>query len=288
MKRPYLTKQNGKYEIKVRTCGGSLDLKQFTALRDIADNYGSGKIHLTVRQEVLLFDIEEDHLEEALRKLEDAGLRGGSAGFRVRNIVCCVGQRCKNSVLDVTGLAQDLDEKYGERELPGAVKIAMGSCPYPCTRPYLNDIGIIARAYPVVDLEKCEGSAKCVEACPMKAISINEDNKAVINRKKCKMCGRCINTCPLSAIYAKEKGLTVVVGGRGTWPALKGEILAEMLEPRDIVPLVGKILDYYEQNALSHEKRLRPFVKRIGIEKMRKDILDTDKPVGQRWREAML
>ena len=288
MKRPYLMKQNGKYEIKVRTCAGSLDASQLAALREIADNYADGKIHLTVRQEVLLFDIEESHVDEALKKLEEVGLRGGSAGPRVRNIVCCVGERCKNCVQNVTGLAEELDKKYGELELPGAVKIAIGGCPFPCTRPYFNDIGIIGRAYPVVDVDKCDGCGKCVETCPMDAITINGDMKAVINRKKCKMCGRGINTCPISAIYAEEKGFSVLVGGRGTWPAFKGETLAEMLEPEDVVPLVGKLLDYYKQNALPQEKRLRPFVKRIGIEKMRKEILGTEKPVGQRWREAKL
>ncbi len=288
MKRPYLMKQNGKYEIKVRTCAGSLDASQLAALREIADNYADGKIHLTVRQEVLLFDIEESHVDEALKKLEEVGLRGGSAGPRVRNIVCCVGERCKNCVQNVTGLAEDLDKKYGELELPGAVKIAIGGCPFPCTRPYFNDIGIIGRAYPIVDVEKCDGCGKCVESCLMNAITLDENMKAVINRKKCKMCGRGINTCPISAIYAEEKGFSVLVGGRGTWPAFKGETLAEMLEPEDVVPLVGKLLDYYKQNALSQEKRLRPFVKRIGIEKMRKEILGTEKPVGQRWREAKL
>ena len=288
MKRPYLMKQDGKYEIKVRICAGLLDVSQFAALKEIADNYGSGKIHLTVRQEVLLFDIEEAHVDKALKKLGEVGLRGGSAGFRVRNIVCCVGERCKNCVQNVTGLAEDLDKKYGERELPGAVKIAIGGCPFPCTRPYFNDIGIIGRAYPIVDVEKCDGCGKCVETCLMKAITINGNMKAVINRKKCKMCGRGINTCPISAVYAKEKGFTILVGGRGTWPAFKGEILAEILEREDVVALVGKILDYYEQNALPHEKRLRPFVKRIGIEKIRKEILGTEKPVGQRWREAKL
>lgn len=288
MKRPYLMKQDGKYEIKVRTCGGLLDVSQLAVLREIADNYGSDKIHLTVRQEVLLFDVEESHVDEALKKLEEVGLRGGSSGFRVRNIVCCVGERCKNCVQDVTGLAEELDKKYGELELPGAVKIAIGGCPFPCTRPYFNDIGIIGRAYPVIDEEKCDGCGKCVEVCHMNAITINENMKAVINRKKCKMCGRCINTCPTSAIYAKEKGFTIMVGGHGTWPAFKGEILAEMLEHEDVVLLVGKILDYYKQNAFPNEKRLRPFVKRIGIEKMRKEILGTEKRVGQRWREAKL
>lgn len=288
MKRPYLIKQDGAYEIKVRTCAGLLDINQLAALREIASDYGSGEIHLTIRQEVLLLDIKENYLEEALKRLEGVGLRGGSAGPRVRNIVCCVGVRCKNCVQDVVGLAKELDRKYGEMELPGAVKVAIGGCPFPCTRPNFNDIGIIGRAYPIVDEEKCDGCGKCVETCLMKAIAVNENMKAVINRNKCKMCGRCMNTCPISAVYAEEKGFSIVVGGRGTWPAFKGDILAEIVRMEEVVPLVGKILEYYKANALPHEKRLRPFVKRIGIGTMRQEILGTEKPVGKRWREARL
>jgi dissimilatory sulfite reductase (desulfoviridin) alpha/beta subunit len=63
------------------------------------------------------------------------------------------------------------------------------------------------------------------------------------------------------------------LGGCGSWPAFSGEILANMIKVEDTVPLVGRILEYYKENALPEEKRLRPFVKRTGIEKLRKELL---------------
>nr|HDN00123.1 4Fe-4S dicluster domain-containing protein [Deltaproteobacteria bacterium] len=272
-KRPYLTKTDGEYEIKVRVKAGCLSTDQIEAIRDISKDYGSGEIHLTVRQEVLLFNIREEFVEQALKRLDAVNLKGGSAGFRVRNITCCVGARCKNCAWDPLALARELDEKFGEMELPGAVKIAVSGCPFPCNRPQLNDIGIIGRVKPSVDIDKCDGCGKCIEVCKMKAITLNEQNRAVINQKKCKLCGRCMLNCPISAISEDRQGVTIVLGGCGSWPAFSGEILANMIKVEDTVPLVGRILEYYKENALPEEKRLRPFVKRTGIEKLRKELL---------------
>lgn len=268
-----MTKRNGRYEIKVRTCGGMLDTFQLETLKDIATDWGCGELHLTHRQEVLLPEIKEQYIEDALKKLEKVGLTGGSAGLRVRNIVACTGGRYKNCVHDTIGIARELDKKYGEMPLPGAVKINIAGCAFPCTRPQFDDIGIIGRARPLVDEKECDGCGKCADLCLMKAIIINEENKAVIDRDKCKMCGRCIQNCPIYAITAEEKGFTILLGGRGSWPAFSGEILAKMIKDEDVVPLVGSILEYYKKNALPKEKRLRPFVKRIGIEKLKEELI---------------
>ncbi len=272
--RPYLIKQDGKFEIKVRVKAGFLNLEQLQAIKDISEKYGAKEVHLTVRQEVLLLDIEEEHVEDALKELEAVGLRGGSAGFRVRNVTCCIGNRCKNCAWDPVSLARELDERYGEIELPGAIKIGVSGCPFPCTRPQLNDIGIIGRIKPQVDKERCDGCGKCIEVCKMKAIILDDQNKAIINESKCKMCGRCMLNCPISAIYAEKQGVTVLIGGHGSWPPFSGEILAKMIKVEDTVPLVGRILEYYKTNALPTEKRLRPLVKRVGIENLRKELLD--------------
>jgi heterodisulfide reductase subunit A-like polyferredoxin len=66
-----------------------------------------------------------------------------------------------------------------------------------------------------VDIEKCNGCGRCVEACSFKAIilrdieKIFEDismnmKKAFINPAICKGCGRCATTCRLKAITARH------------------------------------------------------------------------------------
>ena len=50
----------------------------------------------------------------------------------------------------------------------------------------------------VVDTEKCTGCESCVDACPVKAISM-VDSKATIS-DECIDCGACVDECPLEAI----------------------------------------------------------------------------------------
>ncbi len=273
-KRPYLGKRGDKYELKVRISTGNLNADQVLAIKEVAEKYGSGEIHLTARQEVLIFDLEEAHIEDALSRLEEAGLKGGSAGMRVRNIMSCVGNRCKNCAWDTAALAREIDEKYGEMDLPGAVKMSVAGCPFPCIRPQLNDIGIIGRTRPrMEDIDKCKGCGLCAKICKVGAISISDDKKSVTDHNICAMCGRCILYCPSSARIVDKVGVTITIGGGGSWHVEEGPVLVDMLEIEKVVPLIGKILDYYKANALPNEKRLRPFVKRIGIEKLKEDLL---------------
>jgi Fe-S-cluster-containing hydrogenase component 2 len=50
-----------------------------------------------------------------------------------------------------------------------------------------------------VDKEKCSGCGPCVEACPVEAIKI-EDNQAVVDADTCIDCGACVDACPNSAL----------------------------------------------------------------------------------------
>lgn len=50
-----------------------------------------------------------------------------------------------------------------------------------------------------VDPDKCTGCGACVDACPVEAISLNDD-VAVVDEDTCTECGLCVDECPNDAI----------------------------------------------------------------------------------------
>jgi NAD-dependent dihydropyrimidine dehydrogenase PreA subunit len=55
----------------------------------------------------------------------------------------------------------------------------------------------------VVDVEKCEGRADCVEACPNGSITIDA-NVAVVNKDDCIDCSACVEACTKHAIVLAD------------------------------------------------------------------------------------
>ncbi len=51
-----------------------------------------------------------------------------------------------------------------------------------------------------IDKSKCAGCGACVRTCPLEAIHIGKDGKAIIDKKKCQKCGECKEVCPFGAI----------------------------------------------------------------------------------------
>lgn len=46
----------------------------------------------------------------------------------------------------------------------------------------------------------CVSCGSCLKKCPVKAISIPDGLKAIINLNKCVGCGKCAKTCPAGII----------------------------------------------------------------------------------------
>jgi MinD superfamily P-loop ATPase len=60
-------------------------------------------------------------------------------------------------------------------------------------------------ALPRVSAEKCNACGECAKVCFRKAISFDENDKAMIFRRRCvgaDACGRCLNACGNEAITA--------------------------------------------------------------------------------------
>jgi ferredoxin len=50
-----------------------------------------------------------------------------------------------------------------------------------------------------VDSEKCTRCGLCVDACPVEAITL-ENDKAKVDEEKCTECSQCVEQCPNEAI----------------------------------------------------------------------------------------
>ncbi|MHC4177705.1 MAG: indolepyruvate ferredoxin oxidoreductase subunit alpha [Planctomycetota bacterium] len=51
----------------------------------------------------------------------------------------------------------------------------------------------------IVDAETCTGCEACVDACPVEAISM-QDDIAVVDADSCTDCESCVEVCPVEAI----------------------------------------------------------------------------------------
>jgi ferredoxin len=54
-----------------------------------------------------------------------------------------------------------------------------------------------------IDPKTCTGCGICIEKCPIEAISLNEDNRAIVDDKRCIGCGVCAHFCPEGAVSLK-------------------------------------------------------------------------------------
>ena len=53
---------------------------------------------------------------------------------------------------------------------------------------------------PWINEDLCVGCGVCVDDCPVGAITLKEDQKAIINEDECIRCGRCHDVCPQEAV----------------------------------------------------------------------------------------
>src|SRR5437588_10508516 len=86
----YGQRQEGPMMVRVKIPQGVLTVGQLLALGDVAENWSTGKGHVTTRQNVQFHFVKMDDVETVLRKLADEGMTTREAcGNSVRNITAC-------------------------------------------------------------------------------------------------------------------------------------------------------------------------------------------------------
>ena len=277
MKGGIITQKNKDYcTIRTRMPAGILSIEKMRGIAEIAEKYGQTEVHLTTRQTIEIPHIHYTKLEEIEADLLKNGTPVGSERDEIVNIVACPGtNRCKFANIDTISLAMKLDEKLFGKEMPIKLRISISGCPYACTSPILNEIGITGRKKPHRTPGLCTGCGHCAEFCRESAIEV-KNGAAVVIDGKCFQCGVCIESCPFKLIDVETQGYRITVGGRrGRHPKL-GRELVEVETEEEVVVIIEKLSYWIYRRAWSG-RLLSDQLDDIQFEKFKEEILSNRK-----------
>ncbi len=136
---------------------GQITPKQMQRLADLADNYGSGEIRLTVWQNLIIPNVPDAFVETLKKALTRMGLDWRQSNIRSGVIACTGNAYCKYAQADTKAhaltLAAALEKKLN---LDQPINIHLTGCPHSCAQHYMGDIGLLGTKVKVAG-ESLEG-----------------------------------------------------------------------------------------------------------------------------------
>jgi sulfite reductase (ferredoxin) len=136
--------QAGRYYVGGTTLRGRFLADQMIGAADIAERYGSGSLRCTNRQNLIVVDVPDEHVETVQDELADLGLPTEASAFR-RGIISCTGMEfCKLAIVETKERAAELIEHLERRvgDLEGSIRINLNGCPNACAQYQIADIGL--------------------------------------------------------------------------------------------------------------------------------------------------
>ena len=136
--------QPGLHYIGITVPVGRLPASEMVALAEIAEEFGSGEVRLTVWQNLIVPNIRTEKLEAARQALLAAGL-SFEAGAVLQGTVACTGNKgCRFAATDTKThavlLAKQLDARF---RLEQPVNLHVTGCANSCAQHYIGDIGLM-------------------------------------------------------------------------------------------------------------------------------------------------
>ncbi len=146
----YEQRTKGHFMIRIRCAAGIVTPGQLRCVANLASQFGSGRLHITTRQEIQMHDVPLESIVPVIRELSAVGLatRGGG-GNTVRNIIASWDSGIAvDEVFDVTPHAVELTSRLialGDSWLlPRKFKIAFSNSASDNAFATANDVGFIA------------------------------------------------------------------------------------------------------------------------------------------------
>jgi ferredoxin-nitrite reductase len=123
---------------------GRMKPKQMRRLADVAQNYGSGELRLTVWQNLLIPNIPDAYVETVKKNLVKMGFHYQSTTISGGLVACTGNTGCQWASTNTKGqavlLARHLEKKV---QLDRPINIHLTGCPNSCAQHYMGDIGLL-------------------------------------------------------------------------------------------------------------------------------------------------
>ncbi len=275
---------------------------------DVWDKHGSGLIAFHGQSGDIMFQgIKTENVQAAFDELNEGGFDLGGAGPALRTSMSCVGAaRCEMSCYDEaralrTVINANLDDMH-RPALPYKFKFKFSGCANDCVNAIQrSDMATIGTWRDNIQVNeqliqdwvakngKTELVNQVISMCPTKAIRLVPKDKVAqgdgysvaavdaqdcmeIDNHNCVRCMHCLNVIPGGLLPGKDKGVTILVGGKGVLKigATMGTVVVPFMKLESdedfekLNELARNILDFFAENALEHE-RTGEMIDRIGL-----------------------
>jgi sulfite reductase (ferredoxin) len=149
--------RDGRYYVGAAPVVGRMSGSRLSALADIAQAHGSGRVRLTPYQKLLVLDVEDP--APLVRDLTGIGLDAEASSWRRGTMACTGIEFCKLAIVETkqlaTTLVMELEERLPTRSAP--LSINVNGCPNACARTQIADIGLKGQLVVAEDGRQVEG-----------------------------------------------------------------------------------------------------------------------------------
>lgn len=281
-----VTKERGLTASRVRVPGGHLDAKYLSMIQEIAETYGDGSVHMTVRQGFEIPGIRYEDMDKVNELLQPIieGLKinqpepgKGYSSSGTRNISACVGNKvCPYACYDTSGFAFKIEKAIFPDDLH--VKVALTGCSNDCAKVRMHDFGIMGMTEPQYRAERCVSCGACEKACKRKSVgALSMVNYRIQrNHEKCIGCGECVIQCPTRAWVRSDKKYyrLTLLGRTGKKNPRLGEDFIKWADEESILKIITNTYDYVREyidlSAPGGKEHIGYIVDRTGFEEFKK------------------